>query len=96
MKKIFMILAVAAAMVACGSKAENQEAQEEPQATECTQTEAVAEEDKTVEQVAQEAAEEVAKEAMRQAGNKLPIATKFVKKEAEVAVENNEKDGAEE
>ena len=65
-----MILAVAAAMVACGSKTENKEAQEEPQATECTQTEAVAEEDKTVEQVAQEAAEDVAKEAIATAADK--------------------------
>lgn len=36
--------------------------------------------------------EEVAKEAMRQAGNKLPIKTKFVKKEAEV-VEESKKEG---
>ena len=35
--------------------------------------------------------EEMAREALRQAGNKLPIATKFVKKEV---AENNNKDGA--
>ena len=40
--------------------------------------------------------EEMAREALRQAGNKLPIATKFVKKEAEVVAEKTEKDGADE
>ena len=38
--------------------------------------------------------EDVAKNAMRQAGNKLPIKTKFIKKD-NVVVENDEKEGNE-
>ena len=72
-----MILAVAAALVACGSKTENQEAQEAPQATECCQShEQVAEEDKTVQQVAEEAAADVAKEAINTAADKAKEALK--------------------
>ena len=37
--------------------------------------------------------EEIAREAMRQAGSKLPIKTKFMKKEAENSVEKAEKEG---
>ena len=37
--------------------------------------------------------EEIAREAMRQAGSKLPIKTKFMKKEAENSVEKTEKEG---
>ena len=37
--------------------------------------------------------EDIAKEAMRLAGHKLPVKTKFVKKEAEVVKENKEEGG---
>ena len=66
-----MVLAVAAALVACGS--DKKEAKEEaPEQVECCQKaeEAVAEEDKTVQEVAEEAAEDVAKEAIGVAADK--------------------------